>query len=487
MRLKENFEDMCKKNVFVPEIVKMLFERSLKIKDVMAVPRYMLLLDCCRRANQNDSLNKRLTNQRWQSQASKVELIFNSTTRQTLASYKYAEKYADPIVYASAEMTSTSMVPVPATNLPLSIGKGESIGPLCRRTLLLLNQRMGKNASLIDIDTYVTELLERDLDPEYTPPVTPYTTGREGNSIFMVAEPPVPANFSAPAVPLSDWLGTWTGMQYYGIRKPKFPKSYGGVQSEPLPYDSSKLVLTIDKIEGSRFRGSAVHYFEPDSARNHSRVLMTGEIVNGKIRVDDIKSINKILTKYPGRYWVDTKTTTDLSQSGDYYTLIGTSSNTMYASGPYKLRKKAPKIVQAPNKPANDPQPDTGKKVEDNKVTALLNRSIASKQLIEVSSDSLVLKLYDDGEIDGDIVTVFINGKPIVEHQRLIATAFTIPINMKNWGYDIVITMVAENEGDIPPNTAFLTLTDGDITHELRVKTSLEGNSVIRLQKKKKQ
>jgi hypothetical protein len=47
------------------------------------------------------------------------------------------------------------------------------------------------------------------------------------------------------------------------------------------------------------------------------------------------------------------------------------------------------------------------------------NRKIVKIRDIDFSSDSLLLSFYDNGTIDGDTVTVSLNGKILVEKTRL--------------------------------------------------------------------
>jgi hypothetical protein len=56
------------------------------------------------------------------------------------------------------------------------------------------------------------------------------------------------------------------------------------------------------------------------------------------------------------------------------------------------------------------------------------NRKIVKIRDIDFSSDSLLLSFYDNGTIDGDTVTVSLNGKILVEKLGLKANAFRITI-----------------------------------------------------------
>ncbi|MEQ1675985.1 MAG: hypothetical protein ABL876_04770 [Chitinophagaceae bacterium] len=103
---------------------------------------------------------------------------------------------------------------------------------------------------------------------------------------------------------------------------------------------------------------------------------------------------------------------------------------------------------------------------------------------IEVESDSLLVNVYDNGEIDGDIISLFYNKQLILYNQKL--THKSIKLNLRLDSLQAVndISMFAENLGLIPPNTALMTITDGKNKYEIKVSSSLEKNATIRIKRK---
>ena len=101
-------------------------------------------------------------------------------------------------------------------------------------------------------------------------------------------------------------------------------------------------------------------------------------------------------------------------------------------------------------------------------------------------SDSLVVSLYDNGEIDGDIVSVVLNGRVIIAQNELNASPIRIVINITpELGDSLHFIMYAENLGKIPPNTGLLILQDGDERHEIRFAGDLQKNSGIILKRRR--
>jgi hypothetical protein len=112
-------------------------------------------------------------------------------------------------------------------------------------------------------------------------------------------------------------------------------------------------------------------------------------------------------------------------------------------------------------------------------------RVTKSDQLFYFESDSLLLTLYDNGEVDGDTVTVLMNGNVIFSKVGLttIANSKTIYItpNMDS----VKLVMYAENLGSIPPNTGLLIVNDGEKRYEVRFSADLKTNAAIVLRRKK--
>lgn len=111
-------------------------------------------------------------------------------------------------------------------------------------------------------------------------------------------------------------------------------------------------------------------------------------------------------------------------------------------------------------------------------------RKILNIQSVFYRSDSLVLTLYDNGEIDGDTVSVLMNGNVIISKQGLDTKPNfkTITIN-KESPDSIMLVMYAENLGTIPPNTGLLVVHDGDAVYEVRFSADLKTNAAILLRR----
>ena len=112
-------------------------------------------------------------------------------------------------------------------------------------------------------------------------------------------------------------------------------------------------------------------------------------------------------------------------------------------------------------------------------------RKAAGNHEYEIESDSVRLSFYDNGEIDGDSISVFVNNNLILSHQALAAKAFNLYLLLDSTREVNEISMFAENLGRIPPNTALMVLTDGKNRYEVFMSSSLTENATIELRRKK--
>ncbi len=128
------------------------------------------------------------------------------------------------------------------------------------------------------------------------------------------------------------------------------------------------------------------------------------------------------------------------------------------------------KLVVAPAKAASD--------VASRKIEIIRN--------VIFRSDSLVLSLYDNGEVDGDTVSIVLNDKVIIAKKRLSTSAINTTIYTSGIpGDSLRLIMYAENLGNIPPNTGLLIIQDGEERHEIRFEGDLQKNSAIILRRRR--
>ena len=101
-------------------------------------------------------------------------------------------------------------------------------------------------------------------------------------------------------------------------------------------------------------------------------------------------------------------------------------------------------------------------------------------QTLLVKSEDVMVKLYDNGEIDDDTISVYLDKKLILSKKRLTASALSINLKMDESNPDHELIMVAENLGRIPPNTSLMVVTAGDQRYEVRITSTEQKNAMVR-------
>jgi len=113
------------------------------------------------------------------------------------------------------------------------------------------------------------------------------------------------------------------------------------------------------------------------------------------------------------------------------------------------------------------------------------DRDFEKPQEVNFSSDSLVLALFDNGEVDGDTVSVLLNGEIIIAKQCLKSVAFKKTIYIPSGEFQANVVLYAENLGVYPPNTGLLVIYDGEERYNVRFSADLKKNAAIILKRKK--
>lgn len=116
----------------------------------------------------------------------------------------------------------------------------------------------------------------------------------------------------------------------------------------------------------------------------------------------------------------------------------------------------------------------------------LSKRKIETIQTVQLASDSIVLSLYDNGIVDGDTVSILLNGSVLLSRIGLKEEAFNHTLHITpEMGDSLNLVMYAENLGSIPPNSGLLIVRDRSKTYEIRFSGDLQKNSAIILLRNK--
>jgi len=107
-------------------------------------------------------------------------------------------------------------------------------------------------------------------------------------------------------------------------------------------------------------------------------------------------------------------------------------------------------------------------------------RTVVSSARFTVYADSAEVLLMDNGEVDGDTVSLYYNGQIILSKKLLTVKPISIKIPVYRGGTN-VLTVYAESMGLYPPNTAYVRLICGDKETSFLLSSTMSKSSSIEL------
>lgn len=124
---------------------------------------------------------------------------------------------------------------------------------------------------------------------------------------------------------------------------------------------------------------------------------------------------------------------------------------------------------------------------------ALTKRKAELVKEIYVDTGLIKIDFYDNGQVDGDTISVFVNSLPVATGKYLSNKPVSISVKIDLQRPEQEVIMVGENLGTIPPNTALMIVNAGDTRYQLYLTSDEKKNAMVRfiyedpLKKKKTQ
>ena len=109
----------------------------------------------------------------------------------------------------------------------------------------------------------------------------------------------------------------------------------------------------------------------------------------------------------------------------------------------------------------------------------LKTRENALVKRVETEAGEIKMEIYDNGQIDGDSVTIYHNNTLVKSHMRLSQKPITVTITVDPSQPHHEIIMVADNLGTIPPNTSVMIITTATNRYELFISSSEQKNAKV--------
>ncbi len=178
---------------------------------------------------------------------------------------------------------------------------------------------------------------------------------------------------------------------------------------------------------------------------------------------------------------VEPKKTTSIEKNIKKNTVIPPKKNIVSKTPP---KKTDPKITPSKTKDIKVAVIDTLKKI-DKKITPLVIPKVLATRENEVvrtittNANEISINVYDNGTIDNDTVSVYLDKKLVISKQRLTTNAINVKFKLDDTNNYHELVMVAENLGEIPPNTSLMVVIAGTKQYEVRITSNEQKNAVV--------
>ncbi len=136
-----------------------------------------------------------------------------------------------------------------------------------------------------------------------------------------------------------------------------------------------------------------------------------------------------------------------------------------------KAKKEPVQVLSTgPTKESLKPEPSIREQFD--------GRKISYTEELSFSNENITIKIWDHGRQDGDIVSIYLNGSPVVSKHYLTyyKREFKVKLN-PNKSNDLFL--YAHNLGDAPPNTVSVEISDGSKSENLILNSDLQSCEAV--------
>lgn len=252
--------------------------------------------------------------------------------------------------------------------------------------------------------------------------------------------------------------------------------------------DSDQVNKLIDRIKKSN--SSTITKTPPplnDISKTNTKKLQNalGVPADGVAGSKTIAALKKKLPDFDGKLDV-----TNTNQVNDLVSRIKKANTVTVKKAPPVNPPSQSKTQVKPVVPGQDTITKTVPPVKKETNEALSKKPVPVPDVIKTRSNPLLktitthlpdikVELYDNGDIDGDTITVYDNNQVIAWKKGLTDKPITLNIkaDAENTTHEFV--MVADNLGSIPPNTALMIITTGGKRYQLFISSDKQKNAKV--------
>jgi len=147
-----------------------------------------------------------------------------------------------------------------------------------------------------------------------------------------------------------------------------------------------------------------------------------------------------------------------------------------------KPKKEKPVVVQKPTEtPTATPDPAPPIVEQPTKPAEIEGREVEVHETVQVKSREIRVKIWDSQLEDGDVVSIFIDDKRVVDHITLTKKAREYKIVLPPGKKEYYLTVFADSFGASEPNTARIVINDGALEQTIDLVSGRKKQESVKL------
>jgi hypothetical protein len=282
----------------------------------------------------------------------------------------------------------------------------------------------------------------------------------------------------------------------YGLRAQDLTGQWTGSATDNLSEKKQKLVLTITEADSAI--GGVLHWYFPDN-QYISHLIVSGRFYrkDSVLTIREDSAVDQETTGTTDNGGMTGRTAREPAQNpaNGFYTLYyrRTAAHKDVLEGHWRnprshhgdkdgnltirLEKKAPPFIPVPVVNPTHKKKDSAQIKQYHDLQD--RQSVVAATIPMRGADSATITLYDNGEIDGDSVSLYLNGELLLQHLRLTAQPKVLTISIDKSLPVNKLVLFAENLGRLPPNTALMEVSVRGKTYDLFLSTDYKRNASV--------
>ena len=120
--------------------------------------------------------------------------------------------------------------------------------------------------------------------------------------------------------------------------------------------------------------------------------------------------------------------------------------------------------------------------VKNDPPQTLKNRNVRSQGGVKVNSDSITIRVWDDGFVDDDVISLWLNEVNVLDNYHLTGGGKYIRVKLEP-GRDYYLMLYAIDEGKMPPCTVAVSIIDANGEKKLKLSSDLDNCGALKIER----